>query len=347
MAGELPVELIGTELAPAGTAVGEVLRGLEPERLPDLSSRVRHGLDPIRGEARSALLAPLVFRGRAMGILIALEPSHEGSGFDEDDEYLLASFAAAAVIGIATAQSVEADRLRHSLEASEQERRRWARELHDETLQDLGALKMILQSGLSGPDADRLRQAAEQAVDQADLSISALQGLITELRPAALDELGLTPALEALVERIRTVTGLEVELELDVAHGRGRLASEVEDTAYRLVQEALSNVVKHAGAERVQVAVVEVDGSLNVSVRDDGGGFDPRRTDGGYGLIGMRERVALLDGTLAIDSRPDAGCTVRPVSPPSGRLAPVRTIDVAERRARLARRHGSPRPTGK
>ena len=78
VAGELPVELIGTELAPAGTAVGEVLRGLEPERLSDLSSRVRHGLDPIRGEARSALLAPLVFRGRAMGILIALEPSHEG-----------------------------------------------------------------------------------------------------------------------------------------------------------------------------------------------------------------------------------------------------------------------------
>ena len=96
------------------------------------------------GEATSAVVAPLGFRGRARGVLVALDRMREGPAFDTEDEHLLGSFAASAAIAIATAQSVEAERLRHSMRASEEERARWARELHDETLQELGALKVML-----------------------------------------------------------------------------------------------------------------------------------------------------------------------------------------------------------
>ena len=136
-------------------------------------------------------------------MLVALDRMRDGPAFDADDEHLLGSFAASAAIAIATAQSVEADRLRHSMRASEEERARWARELHDETLQELGALKVLLDSARQTPD-DRARidGSIEQALEQIELSIRNLQALITELRPAALDQLGLAPALEALLKRV-------------------------------------------------------------------------------------------------------------------------------------------------
>ena len=143
--------------------------------------------------------------------------------FDADDEHLLASFAASAAIAIATAQSVEHDRLRKTVEASEQERRRWARELHDETLQEMGALKVLLQGARQAGENEALRRAVDQAVDQIQLSISGLQGLITELRPAALDELGAGPALEALVKRVAATSGLDIDSQLDLAYEQGRV----------------------------------------------------------------------------------------------------------------------------
>ena len=117
----------------------------------------------------------------------------EGPAFDAEDEHLLGSFAASAAIAIATAQSVEAERLRHSMRASEEERARWARELHDETLQELGALKVLLDSARQTDDRGRIQSAIEQGLTQIELSIRNLQALITELRPAALDQIGLRP----------------------------------------------------------------------------------------------------------------------------------------------------------
>ncbi len=140
--------------------------------------------------------------------------------------------------------------------------------------------------------------------------------LITELRPAALDELGIRPAVEALVARTRATSGIDIELRMDLRHAgdRGELQLEPQfaTTVYRFVQEALTNVVNHANAERVSVDILEAGPDLAVTVRDDGSGFGPKdRRDGGFGLIGMDERVSLVGGRLEIDSAPGHGTTVR------------------------------------
>ena len=240
----------------------------------------------------------------------------DGPAFDADDEHLLTSFAASAAIAIATAQSVEAQRLRHSIRASEQERRRWARELHDETLQELGALKMMFETTRAKGRPELVAESVDRSIDQLDLTIRGLQSLITELRPAALDELGLKPAVEALLERTAATSGLRVESSIDLAYAAGRagtrLEPELATVVYRLVQEALTNAVKHAEAETLSVEISERDAEVAVSVRDDGTGFGRERLrDGGFGLIGMEERVQLVGGRLEIDSSPGGGTAVR------------------------------------
>jgi signal transduction histidine kinase len=315
-AGQVGTGVVGMELPLEGTLAGSVLDTGSPERTGELSGRPGHGLDPIVRDARSALVVPLGFRGKGRGVLVALDRAQDGPAFDADDEHLLTSFGASAAIAIATAQSVEAERLRHTIRASEQERRRWARELHDETLQDLGAMKMGLETARAAGRANLLDESVERAVDQLDLTIRGLQSLITELRPAALDELGLKPALEALVERTRATSGIDVELRVDLAGingpGQTQLDSELATTVYRLVQESLTNAVKHANAERVSVEILETGSDLSVTVRDDGSGFGREdRKDGGFGLIGMDERVSLVGGRLEINSALGRGTTVR------------------------------------
>ena len=144
---------------------------------------------------------------------------------------------------------------------------------------------------------------AEPAVDGRPLA--------DRLRPASLDELGVQPAVEALLRRASARFGLSIDANFDLGRQGTRLEGEVESTIYRLVQEAINNVVKHAGAESVYVEVVEDDGRVRVTVRDDGSGFDTGGASTGFGLIGMRERVELVDGRLFIDSTPGRGTVVR------------------------------------
>ena len=138
-----------------------------------------------------------------------------------------------------------------------------------------------------------------------------MRHLITELRPASLDELGVKPALEALVERVATVNDLEIDLKYESGNEPTRHANVVETTIYRLVQEALTNAVKHADARRLEVSVIERGAVVEIRVSDDGVGFDPEAHAEGFGLIGMRERVLLAQGTLAIESKPGRGTTLR------------------------------------
>jgi len=215
---------------------------------------------------------------------------------------------------LAAGRQVEEQRLRQSIEASEQERRRWARELHDETLQALAGLRVGLSSAMRGTEAD-LRTAVEAAVESVTEEIANLRSLIVELRPAALDEYGTAAAIESLAERTSARQGIPVEAHVDLAFERGeeptRHTSELESTTYRLVQEALTNAVRHAGASQIRIDVTERDGFVEVAVADDGRGFDPKTArGGGFGLTGMRERVELADGELDIDSGP-SGTTVR------------------------------------
>jgi signal transduction histidine kinase len=283
----------------------------ESGELPDAvhGARVRGDAARVRASlglpAADGLLVPLSFRGRSLGMLAVAV-----SGAGARDERLLRSFAASAATAVANARSVEEQRLRAAMAAAEAERGRWARELHDETLQGLGALRLLLVAARRGDD-ERLRAGVGHAIERLQGEIDALRGLVRELRPAALDELGLGPAIEGLAERAGRHDGVEVEIDVGL---HGRPPADVETAVYRIVQEALNNAVRHADARHVRVAVRTEPGALRADVTDDGGGFDPAAPTDGFGLAGMRERVALLGGELALESSP-AGTHVAAVLP--------------------------------
>jgi signal transduction histidine kinase len=305
-------ETRGVRLPIAGSTSGQVLQRRQAERITDVRARLRIAPSAFGViDAQTALLVPMIHRSDAVGVLAAFDRGVEGSAFGEDDEQLLRTFAASAATAVALAQSVQSDRLRSSLAAADAERRRWARELHDETLQGLGGLRVLLSSALRNDDPERAQGAMRQAVEQIEHEIANLRAIITELRPAALDELGLRTAIEALLDRHREQGGFAIDDELSLpgpADAEERLDGDLETAVYRMVQEALTNVAKHARAERVRVAVGVTEGELRIEIRDDGVGFDPESAGEGFGLAGMQERVALAGGTLSVDS--DAGGTV-------------------------------------
>jgi signal transduction histidine kinase len=296
----------GARLPIAESTSGQVLERQRPERITDVAARLR--IAPAEfgvADSQTALLVPMLYRGQGVGVLAAFDRGEHGNVFSEDDEQLMRTFAASAATAVALAQSVQADRLRSSMAAADAERRRWARELHDETLQGLGGLRVLLASARRGEDLQRAQDAMGEAVEHIEREIANLRAIITELRPAALDELGLHTAIEALIDRHREQSGFEVRAELALpgsGDARNPLGEELETAVYRLMQEALTNVAKHAGASHVRVSLTEADGNMLIEVQDDGSGFDPDAASGGFGLGGMRERVALAGGTLGIDS---------------------------------------------
>ncbi|HEX3874342.1 MAG TPA: sensor histidine kinase [Solirubrobacteraceae bacterium] len=221
------------------------------------------------------------------------------------------------------AQSVETDRLRSLMAAADAERGRWARELHDETLQGLGALRLLLASALRRGDPAQTGLAVHEAVGHLEQEIGNLHAIISDLRPAALDELGLRPALDALLERHADAGTLSISSVLvipDPQAGGTRLAPEIESTVYRVVQEALTNIVRHASAQTVTIAVTAESGAVSIEVRDDGVGFGPTARGSGFGLAGMRERVQLAGGTVRIESG-DGGTRVRAQLPAHARTS--------------------------
>ncbi|HEY5046254.1 MAG TPA: GAF domain-containing protein [Solirubrobacteraceae bacterium] len=296
----------GARLPIAESTSGQVLERRRPERITDVAARLR--IAPTEfgvADPQTALLVPMLYRGYGVGVLAAFDRGEGESVFSEDDEQILRTFAASAATAVALAQSVQSDRLRSSQAAADAERRRWARELHDETLQGLGGLRVLLSSARRGDDLGRAQTAMDEAIEHIEQEIANLRSIITELRPAALDELGLRTAIEALLDRHREQSGFEIDGELALAgssKAEPRLSEDLETAVYRLVQEALTNVAKHARADRVRVVVKESDGELLIEVQDDGSGFDADLSSDGFGLAGMRERVGLAGGTLSIDS---------------------------------------------
>ncbi|MDO8213577.1 GAF domain-containing sensor histidine kinase, partial [Conexibacter sp. CPCC 206217] len=317
IAGRFGDDLLDVRVPVEDTISGHVMRTGRVQRLADVRERLRFTLAE-RVNAETGMFVPLIFRGRALGILSAFDRG-DGDEFTREDERLLESFAASAATAVATAQTVASEGLRRSIEASERERQRWARELHDETLQELAGLKVLLGGARRSRDLAAVHATLETAVEQIDTEIAGLRRLITDLRPAALDTFGVKSALEGLAERISATSGLEVELEIALAHDDGsdaeRLPAPVEDAVYRLVQEALTNVSKHAGATRVGVCVEVVDATVQINITDDGCGFDPDAQTGGFGLIGMRERVTLAGGILAVESATAQGTAIRATVP--------------------------------
>ena len=297
----------GLRVEIAASMSGEVFERGRAERIADLSARLR-GASPTLGvpDARTGLLVPMSHRGETVGVLAAFDRGDSASVFTLEDEQLLSTFAATAANAVAMTRSVESDRLRASIAAAEVERGRWARELHDETLQGLASIRLLLSGSLRHANPEQYASAMREAIGQLETATDNLRAIIADLRPAALDELGLLPALEALLER-RRHGDFEIVSELVLP---APLDPHVETTVYRLVQEALTNVSRHAQATSVRVAVYAADGELTVEVRDDGVGFPTDAQTSGFGLAGMRERVYLAGGTLTIDST-EQGTTLR------------------------------------
>ncbi len=316
----------GSRMPVAGSTSGEVLERGRAQRISDVASDLRIAAEELGvSRARTALLVPMLHHGERIGVLAAFDRGEDGREFSEADEQLLRTFAASAANAVALNRSVTADRLRSAIVAADDERGRWARELHDETLQGLGGLRVLLASAVRRGDPEASAQAMQQAIEDIEQEIDNLRSIITDLRPSLLDDLGLVPAIESLVERKRQ-GGLRITTELALPDGEGTLAPELETTIYRLAQEALNNVVKHARASSVRV-LIEADGSdVVVEVEDDGRGFDIASRTGGFGLAGIRERVYLAGGTLELRSG-ESGTLVRARLPSRQASGPASRAD--------------------
>jgi signal transduction histidine kinase len=319
MAGDLDRTMAGERYPVSESISAQVLRTGRAERIDDIPARaVRSRLASEIG-AEAGLFVPLRYRGKVLGVLNAFDRVEDGPGFHTEDEQLLSAFAGSGAIALATARDVATFGLRRSMEASERERSHWARELHDETLQDLGALAVHLGSVRARAVSEEVRAGIDEAVKQARDATERLRGLITELRPASLDQLGLQPAVEDLVARMRASTELAIELRVQIGDPADdaavRLGPEIESVIYRVVQEALTNVVKHAQAKTCRVAAIEADGEVAVTISDDGSGFSEAEQTAGFGLLGMRERLALVGGQFQIESGSGGGTTLRAVIP--------------------------------
>jgi signal transduction histidine kinase len=259
--------------------------------------------------ARTGLYVPLVLRDRPLGIMIAHDKEGEDARFSEEDLRLAETFAARAAAAVDLSERVERDALRRVVQTQELERKRLARELHDETGQALTSVLLGLRALEEAKDESELRQAVANVRQLVVDTLHDVRRLAVELRPKALDDFGLVPALERLTETFSEQTGIATELE--AAIGDARLSDDVETTLYRTVQEALTNVVKHARATRVSVVVTRRGNGVTAVIEDDGVGMAESRGDnGGIGLLGMRERVALVGGRLTVESSPGAGTTL-------------------------------------
>ncbi|MCW2971274.1 MAG: sensor histidine kinase [Solirubrobacterales bacterium] len=335
--GEAAVRL---RIAPVqGSALGELYLAGQPVALDRPRGREAAWLHELGVEARAALVEPLIMEGQGGGLVIALRAQ---GGFRDADRRALNAFATSVAKRLAAERSVEIERLRYGMEAREHERTRWAREIHDESIQGIGALRLQLANARDVDDRDALKGTVDDVLEGLGHEIDGLRHLITELRPAALDDLGLAAALQALARRAQAIDGLDVETEIELADDAPpaengsmdhpavrRLDPELESTIYRIVQEALTNVGRHAQATAAVVRVVERGGALHASVTDDGRGMPdverlgPRGDglEGGFGMSGMHERAELIGGELEFGAAPGGGTTVRLTVPLAGRPA--------------------------
>jgi signal transduction histidine kinase len=255
--------------------------------------------------ASTGLYVPLRTRDRTIGVLIAHDKVGRNPRFSSGDLRLAEQFAVRASIAVGLSRRVARDSLRRVVAGQEVERRRLARELHDETGQALTSILLGLRAveDAGGANVDELRALVVATLQD-------VRRLAVQLRPKALDDFGLVAALERLVQTFSESSGINTELEANI--GEERLPSDVETTIYRIVQEALTNIVKHADATSVSILVVRRDALVTAVIEDNGRGFDPAtERDDSLGLEGMRERVELHDGRLTIEAAPGSGTTLR------------------------------------
>ena len=313
--GEGADGLVGMELERHASKAGRILERRRSERIdsvledPEVDQQAARRLG-----IHTGLYIPLVARGHGIGVVVAHDKEGADPRFTDDDLRLAETLAARAAIAVDLSERVSRDTVRRVVDAQELERKRLARELHDETGQALTSILLGLKPLEQLASTEEERAAVTSVRELVVSTLQDVRRLAVELRPTALDDFGLAAALERLAEGFREQTGIEVDIAAQL--GDGRLPEEVETTLYRIVQEALTNVIKHAEASRVSILLTRANGAVIAVVEDDGGGFDPAATrDGGLGLLGMRERLALLGGTLRIEAGAHHGTTVAAEEP--------------------------------
>lgn len=282
-------------------------------------SHGRRFLEAFGGD--TALAVPLQVEGRTFGIIFA---GDKPGGFSEHDARLLSIVAGQAAVAVENArlygelqrkEEMRRQLLDKVIRAQEEERKRISRELHDDVGQALTALVMNLggiEESLSSKLGD-LRGRLATIRDLASETLAAIRRLMLDLRPTLLDDLGLIPAISWYAEHNLGRANIRPRVEVVGFQGR-RLPVHMETVLFRVIQEAITNVVKHSAATEAIIHLELVNGQVKAKVEDNGKGFEVadkvRGYDEGLGLVGMQERVDLLGGSLRIDSRPGQGTSL-------------------------------------
>ncbi|MBN1641597.1 MAG: GAF domain-containing sensor histidine kinase [Anaerolineae bacterium] len=277
----------------------------------------------------SMICAPMIVRGKAIGVIQVLN-KQEGHSFSEVDQSLLATLAAQSAIALRNAQLYqdlreERDRL---VALEEDLRRDLARDLHDGPTQLVAAIAMNLQfiHRLLDSEPDKVAGELEEIESLAKRAMHQLRSMLFDLRPVILETKGLIPALQAYCTRLAEVERFAVHFDAPVQIPP--LTAQASSAVFAVVQEAVTNARKHADGGNIWLSVHAQDNELTVAVRDDGVGFDPAsldtayRSHGSLGMVIMRERAALIQGTLSIQSAQGKGTTVRLAAPLGPNLAP-------------------------
>ena len=288
-------------------------------RIPDLSAHPDWGLSPEQPLAGSWMGVPLFARGTVAG-LVALAKT-EVDSFTEEQVRVAEAMSSQASVAVENAvlfEQMQASTLRMQalsrrlVEAQESERRSISRELHDEAGQSLASLRFglrLLEREIEhGGDVSG---RVSELVRTTDAVIDGLHRLAADLRPASLDHLGLDAALRQYSRQAASKFGIAVHFKA-LGFTDERLPSELETALYRVVQEAMTNVARHAQATRVDILLQHGGDRVKVMIEDNGVGFDPREVLRGehFGLLGMRERAEALGGTMNLESAPGSGTTV-------------------------------------
>jgi signal transduction histidine kinase len=309
-AGPIAEEVVGSVLSRTGSKSGRVLDRRRSERVDSTFEDVEVDQEISRRLGlRSGLFVPMIVGERAIGVLAAHNKLGADPRFTDEDLRLAETFAARAAVAVDLADRVARDSLRRVVEGQELERAHLARELHDETGQALTSILLGLKQVEEAKSPEDARQAAAALRGQIVDTLQNVRRLAVELRPSALDDFGLAAALERLAEAFGEQSGIQVDVQANL--DSERLPEEVETALYRIVQEALTNVAKHAGATRVSIVVTRRATAVTAVIEDDGKGFGASgRSGDGLGLVGMKERVGLLVGRLAIESTEGTGTTL-------------------------------------
>ena len=307
--GEDAEEFLGMTLDHSSSKSGRVLDRRRSERLDSLIDDPEVDREFARRMGmRAALFVPLLVGERAIGVIEAFDKLAADRRFSNEDLRVMEMFAAQAAMAVDTATRVARDAFQRAVEAQELERKRLARELHDETGQALTSILLGLRS-LEEVEDEGLEKAVGNLRELVVQTLQNVRRLAVELRPTALDDFGLAAALERLANTFAEQTGMAVEFESRLT--KERLPSDVETVLYRIVQEALTNIVKHAHADHVSIVLQRKDTAVTAVIEDDGRGFPAdKQRDGGLGLIGMKERVELVNGRFDVESSEGVGTTL-------------------------------------